>query len=181
MLRDNLQDALARSCCAVWAAQVVKHVRPLGLSSRFAHDGTVLINNSSIRCHGTDRYHELWQGLHACPKSAPSKHRMQRTHITSGTASLAGLTKRPATGRGGALLHIKVLAEAKLLAVSQIHLCVCLHCVTVNDVIPSFTKQEPETWWNPSKRYSRIIVNAKTIMQAICQRSKKFRNVCFCL
>ena len=73
ILCDNVQDALAKPSCANWAAQVVKHVRSLGLPAPFAHDGTVLIDKSSFCRHAAGKDHEVWQGLHASPRSAPSK------------------------------------------------------------------------------------------------------------
>ena len=57
ILRDEVQDALtiARPTSAHWAAQIVKHVRSLGLPAPFTHDGTavqlaqlVLIDESSF-------------------------------------------------------------------------------------------------------------------------------------
>ena len=66
-----MQDALAEPSSANWAAQVVKHVRSLGLP--VAHDGTVLIDKPSFRRHAAGKSHEVWQGLHASPRSAPSK------------------------------------------------------------------------------------------------------------
>ena len=39
----------------------------------FAPDGTVLIDKSSSRRHAAGKSHEVWQGLHASPRSAPSK------------------------------------------------------------------------------------------------------------
>ena len=42
ILRDNVQDALAKPSSANWAAQVVKQVWSLGLPAPFAHDGTAL-------------------------------------------------------------------------------------------------------------------------------------------
>ena len=39
----------------------------------YAHDGTVLIDKSSFCCHAAGKSHEVWQGLHASPRSAPSK------------------------------------------------------------------------------------------------------------
>ena len=50
-LQENVQDALARPSSANWAAQSVKCVWSLGLPAPFAHDGTVLIDKSSSRCH----------------------------------------------------------------------------------------------------------------------------------
>ena len=73
ILKDNVQDALAKPSSANWAAQVVKHVRSLGLPAPFAHDGTVLSDKSSFRRHAAGNFREVWQGLHASPKSAPSK------------------------------------------------------------------------------------------------------------
>ena len=73
ILRDNVQDALAKASSAIWAAQVVKHVQSLGLPAPFAHDGTVLIDKSSFRCHAAGKSREVWQGLHASPRSAVSK------------------------------------------------------------------------------------------------------------
>ena len=73
LLTDNVQDALAKPSSANWAAQVVKHVRSLGLPAPFAHDGTVLIDKPSFRRHVAGKSHEVWQGLHASPRSAPSK------------------------------------------------------------------------------------------------------------
>ena len=64
LLTDNVQDALAKPSSANWAAQVVKHVRSLGLPAPFAHDGTVLIDKPSFRRHA-GKSHEAWQGLHA--------------------------------------------------------------------------------------------------------------------
>ena len=48
VLTDNVQDALAQPSSASWAAQVVKHVRSLGLPAPFAHDCTALIDKSSF-------------------------------------------------------------------------------------------------------------------------------------
>ena len=73
ILTDNVQDALAKPSSANWAAQVVKHVRSLGLPAPFAHDGTVLIGKSSFRPQAAGKSHEVWQGLHASPGSAHSK------------------------------------------------------------------------------------------------------------
>lgn len=73
ILTDNVQDALAKPSSASWAAQVVEHVRPLGLPAPFAHDVTVLIDKPSFRRHAAGKSHEVWQGLHAAPRSAPSK------------------------------------------------------------------------------------------------------------
>ena len=72
ILKDDLQDGLAKPSSANWAAQVVKHVRLLGLPAPFAHDGTVLIDKSSFRRHAAGKSREVWQGLHASPRS-PSK------------------------------------------------------------------------------------------------------------
>ena len=55
---------------------VVTQLRParsLGLPAPVAHDGTVLFDKSSFRCHAAGKSHEIWQGLHASPRSAPSK------------------------------------------------------------------------------------------------------------
>ena len=41
---------------------VVKHVRSLALPALFAHDGKILIDKSSIRCHAAGNFHEIWQG-----------------------------------------------------------------------------------------------------------------------
>ena len=73
ILADNVQDALAGPSFCQWAAQVVQHVRSLGLPAPFAPDGTVLIDKSSFRRHAAGKSHEVWQGLHASPRSAPSK------------------------------------------------------------------------------------------------------------
>ena len=73
ILRDDVQDARAEPSSANWAAQVVKHVWSLGLPAPFAHDGTVLIDKPSFRRHAASKSHEVWQGLHASPRSAPSK------------------------------------------------------------------------------------------------------------
>ena len=68
-----MQDALAQPSAANWAAQVVKHVRSVGLPAPYAHAGTVLIDNSGFRCHAAGKSHEVWRGVHASPKSASSK------------------------------------------------------------------------------------------------------------
>ena len=72
-LADNVQYALAEPSSANWAAQIVRHVRSLGLPALLAPDGTVLIDKSSFRRHAADKSHEVWQGLHASPRSAPTK------------------------------------------------------------------------------------------------------------
>ena len=73
ILADNVRDALAEPSSANWAAQVVRHVRALGLPAPFAPDGTVLIDKSSFHRHAAGKSHEVWQGLHASPRSASSK------------------------------------------------------------------------------------------------------------
>ena len=55
-LQENVQDALAKPSSANWAAQVVKHVRSLGLPSPFAHDGIVLIDKSSFCRHAAGKF-----------------------------------------------------------------------------------------------------------------------------
>ena len=72
LLTDNVLS-VAKPSSANWAAQVVKHVRPLGLPAPFAHDGTVLIDKPSFRRHAAGKFLEVWQGLHASCKSAHSK------------------------------------------------------------------------------------------------------------
>ena len=64
---------LSPQASANWVAQVVKHVQSLGFRTPFAHDGTVLIDKPSFRRHAAGKSHEVWQGLHASPRSAPSK------------------------------------------------------------------------------------------------------------
>ena len=48
ILKDNVQDALAKPSSANWAAKVVKHVRSSGLPAPLAHDGTVLLDNAFV-------------------------------------------------------------------------------------------------------------------------------------
>ena len=72
-LRGNVQDALARTSCANQAAQVVTHVRSLGLPVPSAHDGAFFIDKSSFCCHAAGSLYEVWQDLHASPRSAPFK------------------------------------------------------------------------------------------------------------
>ena len=69
ILADNVQDALAEPSSTNWAAQVVKHVKLLGLPAPFAPDGTVLIDKPTFCCHAAGKSHEVWQGLHASPRS----------------------------------------------------------------------------------------------------------------
>ena len=73
ILAGNVQDALGKPSSANWAAQVVKHIRSFGLSAPFAPDGTVLIDKSSFCRHAAGKCHGVWQGLHASPRSTPSK------------------------------------------------------------------------------------------------------------
>ena len=54
ILTNNVQDALAKPSSANWAAQVVKHVRSLGLPAPLAPDGTVLI--SSLHRHERENF-----------------------------------------------------------------------------------------------------------------------------
>ena len=55
ILRDHVQNALAKPSSANWAAQVVKHVRSLGLPAPCAHYGTVLIDKSSFCRHAAGK------------------------------------------------------------------------------------------------------------------------------
>ena len=72
-LRDNILDAFAKPAAGNWAAQVIRQFRSLGLPAPFAHDGTVSIDKSSFRTKLAGKHHEVWQGLHVSPRSAPSK------------------------------------------------------------------------------------------------------------
>ena len=72
ILRDNVLDAFARPSVGNWAAQVIRHFRSLGLPAPFAHDGTVSTDKSSFHTKLAGKHHEVWQGLHVSPRSAPS-------------------------------------------------------------------------------------------------------------
>ena len=72
--------ASEKTVAAHQAAPQQEHRPPTGWTchaqqSTFAPDGTVLIDKSSFRCHAAGKSHEVWQGLHASPRSAPSKGR----------------------------------------------------------------------------------------------------------
>ena len=54
-------------------AQIIRHCRSLGLPAPFAHDGTVSMDKSSFRAKLAGKHHEVEQGLHRSPRSAPSK------------------------------------------------------------------------------------------------------------
>ena len=64
-----------------WAAQFVKHVWPTGLTAPLAHDGTIA-SHSLVRLSSPCCWHRSWgrQGLHASPRSAPSKGAKLRTY-----------------------------------------------------------------------------------------------------
>ena len=78
---------------AFWAAQVFKHFRVLGLPAPFAHDGTLSTDKSSFRAKLAGNHHEVWQGLQASPRSAPSKG-AKCAHTTGGLCAL-GLSLSP--------------------------------------------------------------------------------------
>ena len=73
ILWDNVLDAFAKPSVGNWAAQVIKHFWFWGLPAPFAPDGTVSIDKSRFRAKLAGKHHEVWQGLHASPRSAPSK------------------------------------------------------------------------------------------------------------
>ena len=52
---------------------VIKHFMPLGLPTPFAPDGSVSIDKSSISRKIAGKQYDVWQGLHAFPRSSPSK------------------------------------------------------------------------------------------------------------
>ena len=57
-----------------------KAIQSLGLPAPFAHDGAVLIDKPSFPRHAAGKPHEVWQGLHASPRYAPSKGAELRTY-----------------------------------------------------------------------------------------------------
>ena len=73
ILRDNVLDAFAKPSSGNLAAQVIKQNGSLGLLAPFTHDGAVAIDKSSLCFKPAGKHHKVWQGLHASPRSAPSK------------------------------------------------------------------------------------------------------------
>ena len=61
-------DAFAKPSIGNWAAQVIEHFRSLGLPAP-------PMGKSSFCTEPASKHHEVWQGLHVSPRSAPSKVR----------------------------------------------------------------------------------------------------------
>ena len=73
VLKDNVLDAFAKPSAGNWAAEDIKDFWSLGLPAPFAPDASVYIDKNSFSIKLAGKQHEVWQGLHASPRSAPSK------------------------------------------------------------------------------------------------------------
>ena len=56
-----------------WAAGVVQQYHHLGMPSPFSFSGIVTLNSLGFPAKPEGRLRKVWDGLHVCPRTAPSK------------------------------------------------------------------------------------------------------------
>ena len=64
-MRDNILRAFFRPSMDNWAAQVIKHVRSLGLPAPLTRNGILFSDKFSLRTDLAGKHHKVWQELHA--------------------------------------------------------------------------------------------------------------------
>ena len=72
VLADNVADALLHPSGDNWAAGIVRQYASLGMQSPFSAGRVQSVDPATFTKAMSDRQASIWDGLHVCPRTAPS-------------------------------------------------------------------------------------------------------------